>query len=86
MAEEQQLETHDPSARRVELSEEDATYIAVQLQMATQRARNKQHLGTHLGKRLRRSRAVLLKALEQPLNPSPTVPKSLLQRLKDLVS
>lgn len=71
MAREEQLEDRDPRTGYVILSAEDAAYIASQLTLSVQRAREGQRLGTHLMKRMRRSKAILLTALESTVYRDP---------------
>lgn len=64
MADDKQLEDHHAPTGDVKLSPTDAAYINEQLTTALQRGRDGQRLGSHLLKRIRRSRAVLTAAIE----------------------
>lgn len=84
MADDKQLEEHHAPKGAVTLSQADADYICTQLTSALSRGRDGHRLGSHLLKRLRRSRAVLAGAIEMApdvTTEAPEAPKGFLRRL-----
>lgn len=75
MADDKQLEDHHAPEGNVKLSQVDADYIYEQLTTVLQRGRDGQRPGSHLLKRLRRSRAVLAAAIESSPQPTTEAPE-----------
>lgn len=87
MAERQRLEDTDKGSRNILISEADADFILRQLSTTMERAQTGRHLGSHLIKRLRRSRAIMTGCLLNGQSAASVVPpkKSLVQKLLSLL-